>query len=246
MIPTVLTIAGSDSGGGAGIQADLKAFSDNRCFGTTAITCLTAQNRQQVNSIQEMPADFIVAQIQTVLADFDLRGIKIGMLYSREIIEAVIPCIQHFSPLVIDPVMIAHSGISLLKTNALASLKKLIKHATVITPNLDEASHLIGYKIDSYKQMPKAAQILLEMGPKAVLLKGGHLKQHKGWDYLLCRGHPALWLKKTTLSLPNVHGTGCLYSAALTAFLAQKYSLTQSAKFAKEYLHQFLLSRLIA
>lgn len=235
-----LTIAGSDSGGGAGIQADLKTFAALGCYGMSAITCLTAQNTQTVSAIYPATADFVQQQIEAVISDIGVNAIKIGMLFNTEIIQAVAKTLQNLNniPIVLDPVMVATSGDLLLKENAINMLKeKLLPLATIITPNLHEAEVLLQQQITSHQQIESAAKKLSEYGSSAVLIKGGHLKENQSSDCLyLANKNEILWFKTDRINTKNTHGTGCTLSAAITAYLAKKYNLTDAVKNAKNYI----------
>ncbi len=246
--PIALTIAGSDSGGGAGIQADLKAFAALGCYGASVITALTAQNTRRVESIHPVEPDFIRAQIRVVMEDLGANAVKIGMLGTSAVIEAVAAELPRFAslPLVLDPVMVAKSGDLLLDPSAIRSLKeRLIPHATLITPNLPEAEILLGRLIGSSDgQLDQAAVELLEFGPLAVLLKGGH-RLGPPRDCLALRsgkGPELIHFTSARIETPNTHGTGCTLSAAIAAFLAHGCDLEESARNAKNYLFKAIES----
>lgn len=238
--PITLTIAGSDSGGGAGVQADLKTFSSLATFGTTVFTCLTAQNPDGVSGISEISPDFVSAQLKAVAGYFPVKAAKTGMLYSANIIQTVSeffyenPDIQ----LVVDPVMVATSGAKLLKDDAIQSLTKdLLPLAKLITPNLDEASLLLGESINQYDQLVPMAEKLFQKYKVPFLLKGGHLPNAKEATDVLFDGKSSYVFSKPFLKGKNTHGTGCTYSAAITSFLAHGKSLPEAVGSAKEYLH---------
>ncbi len=235
-----LTIAGSDSGGGAGIQADLKTFSALGCFGMSAITALTAQNTMQVTGIFPVSPRFIGQQIDAVLSDIGVDAVKVGMLHSPEVIEVVAQkLIDWDSPLtVVDPVMISKSGDKLLQEDALLSLKqRLLPLAFLITPNLPEASVLLGRPIETIQDMAGAARELAALGPDNVLVKGGHLTGDESWDLLYQRETDTLTrILGNRINTRNSHGTGCTLSSAITAFLAQGIDLETAVKKAKDYL----------
>lgn len=237
--PIALTIAGSDSGGGAGIQADLKAFSANRVFGTSAITALTAQNTRDVTAVHEVPADIVLAQIKTVLDDIDVQAIKIGMLFSPQIIAAVAKGLEDTTiPVVLDPVMVAKSGDVLLQTEAIAALtKQLFPRSLLITPNLPEAGRLLGTEpAQTSAEMETQAKALQALGAQAVLLKGGHGTGPVCTDLLLMPGTAPIWFKAKRKTTQNTHGTGCTYSAAIAAGLAKGQSLESAVQHAHSYL----------
>jgi hydroxymethylpyrimidine/phosphomethylpyrimidine kinase len=233
-----LTIAGSDSGGGAGIQADLKTFSALGVYGASAITAITAQNTQGVQGIHNVPPEFVAAQIFSVLSDMKPNAVKIGMLAEIEIIEAVMTSLKRFKPpnIVLDPVMIATSGDSLLEFNAIEALKQnLLPLACVITPNLHEAAALLGEPLAlNEADMEQQAFALVDIGAKAVLIKGGHAKGDQSIDVLAFNGcvtHFASERVKTK----NTHGTGCTFSSAIAAYLARGCDLDEAVARAKLY-----------
>lgn len=239
-----LTIAGSDSGGGAGIQADLKTFSALSCYGMSVITALTAQNTVAVTGIQSVPPDFIGLQIHTVLSDIGADAVKIGMLHSPQVIKAVADSLKEFSlpAIVLDPVMVAKSGDTLLRDDAVAALKScLIPMATLVTPNLPEASVLLGRTVNSVRQMGDACQELAELGCGAVLLKGGHLEGKDCVDMLFeSRSGTLTELTGSRIDTVNSHGTGCTVSSAITAYLARGMVLEDAVHNAKKYITEAL------
>jgi hydroxymethylpyrimidine/phosphomethylpyrimidine kinase len=236
----VLTIAGSDSGGGAGIQADLKTLAANGCYGMSVITALTAQNTQGVTGIHPVPVDFVARQLDAVLSDLGADAVKVGMLYSAELIEMVARKLKEYqmSPIVLDPVMVAQSGDKLLRDDAVAALKiHLIPLAEILTPNIPEASALLGRKISVAAEMPAAAAELAQLGCRNVLVKGGHL-EGKDCDDCLYLG-----AERRTVRFPgsrvetrNNHGTGCTLSSAIAAFLARGDEAGTAVRRAKEYI----------
>jgi hydroxymethylpyrimidine/phosphomethylpyrimidine kinase len=236
--PRVLSIAGSDSGGGAGIQADLKTFSALGCYGMTAITAITAQNTQGVRAIHGVPPDVLKAQIDAVLEDIGTDAVKIGMLHSPEVARVVAQAIQRFQlhNVVLDTVMVSTSGDRLMAQETVAVLvKELFPLACVITPNLDEAELLLGHKIDGIDALEPAAHELLALGAKAVLLKGGHLPGDEVVDVLVQPGQPCLRLASARIPSGNVHGTGCTLSSAIAAHLALGMNLAQAVTQARQY-----------
>lgn len=236
----VLTIAGSDSGGGAGIQADLKTIAANGCYGMSVITALTAQNTKGVFGIHPVPVDFVQQQLEVVLSDIGSDAIKVGMLYSTELIEMLAVELKRFSVknLVVDPVMVATSGDILLQEDAISALKtSLIPIADLITPNLPEASVLLGRKISTSGELKDAAVELSELGCPNVLVKGGHLEDATSDDLLYMKesgefsAYPVQRIKTI-----NDHGTGCTLSAAIAAALAHGLSVDAAVAKGKEYI----------
>ena len=242
--PIALTIAGSDSGGGAGIQADLKAFSALGAYGCSVITALTAQNTQGVQGIFDVDPAFIGQQLDSVFSDLSVKAVKVGMLSQPAVIETVAERLKHYDArrIVVDPVMVATSGDVLLQQEAIQILKDvLIPKASLITPNLPEAAVLLGCdKPETVQQMLDMIEPLLKLGAKAVLLKGGHLAgQHieggKAVDFYQ-DGHSLHRLESAWTETTNTHGTGCTLSSAITALLAQGYSMTEAVQGGKEYI----------
>ncbi len=225
---TVLTIAGSDSSGGAGIQADLKTITALNAYGMSAITALTAQNTQGVFEVVACDHAFISLQIDVVLSDIGADVIKTGMLFDRSIIDAVSDMLSLYPkiPRIIDPVMVATSGSVLLKDDAIESfIEKMIPNATLITPNIPEAELLSNMKIHSKDDMVKAGEKILELGTKAVLVKGGHAGGETVTDvYLPANNQPHFFTRKRIKS-ENTHGTGCTLASAIAAYLSQGQSL---------------------
>lgn len=239
MIKRVLSIAGSDSGGGAGIQADLKTFCAFGVFGMTAITAVTAQNTQGVMAIENLKPEMVYQQIKAVCSDIGVDAAKTGMLSNTDIINEVARSLQEFSipNLVVDPVMVSKSGNILLQPDAVSTLKeKIFPLAKVITPNLDEASILSGIRATSLREMRRAARILFEMGPKYVLLKGGHLTGKSLID-LLYDGKKGVEFPIERIGTKNTHGTGCTYSAALASLLALGYDMHPAVAIARKYMN---------
>lgn len=243
-IPCVLTVAGSDSGGGAGIQADLKTFAALGVHGLCVITAVTAQNTQKVDAIFELPIDFVKNQFESVMHDFDVRWAKTGMLNSPAMIRTITEEIRRYKlKVVVDPVMIAATGGVLMQADALDHLKTLLKIAELVTPNLYEAEKLCGKKIRSLKDMKQAAREIAEYGPKSVLLKGGHLKGKNSLD-LLYSNKKFTEFKEPRIPRISTHGTGCTLSAAITAELAKGRELREAAARAKRFTFHAIKSRL--
>lgn len=241
--PHVLSIAGSDSGGGAGIQADLKTFSALGCFGMTAITALTAQNTCGVRAIHGVPPEMLRDQIDAVLEDIGVDAVKIGMLHAPDIVRTVAQAIdRHQMPhVVFDPVMVATSGAKLIDDPAIAVLvAEMFPRAELITPNLDEASLLVGRPLTSVQDMAQAAQVLLERGARAVLLKGGHLPGDEVIDLLLMKDADPIWMHGSRIDSANTHGTGCTLSSAIAAYLALGLTLPDAVQQARGFVRQAL------
>lgn len=239
----VLSIAGSDSGGCAGIQADLKTFSALGCFGMTAITALTAQNTQGVRAVHPVPVDMLVQQIDAVVEDMGVHAVKIGMLHSAEVVLAVAQVIdRHYLPyVVLDPVMVATSGAVLIENSAVGALvEQLFSKVTVVTPNLDEASLLVGRTLRTTDDMEVAAKELIAMGAKAVLLKGGHLASDTVHDLLAVAGRANHWMQAPRIVTTNTHGTGCTLSSAIAAYLALGMELMQAVEAARQFVRSAL------
>ncbi len=236
----VLTIAGSDSGGGAGIQADLKTFAANGCYGMSVITALTAQNTQGVSGIHPVPPEFVAQQLDAVLADIGVDAVKIGMLFSPELIEAIARKLREYrvAQVVLDPVMVAASGDKLLRDDAVAALKEhLIPLAALITPNLPEAAVLLDREIATREAMASAATALADLGCQNVLVKGGHLVDGDSADCLyLGVSRPIQWLASPRIATRNNHGTGCTLSSAIAARLAQGDPMETAVRRAKDYI----------
>lgn len=235
-IPCACTIAGSDSGAGAGIQADIKTFSALGTWGTTVVTAVTAQNTRMVKGIWPLPADAIRLQMESVFEDFPVQAIKSGMLVNRDIVRTVVRLLPDGIPYVLDPVMLSTSGSILLQKDAITELeKRLLPRATIVTPNIPEAQVLSGIRtITTLSQVRSAAQKILSMGPRAVIVKGGHLQGDNVTDLYLDAS------EEIPLEGPRypyeVHGSGCCFSAALTAFLAHGASPKDAFIRTREYM----------
>lgn len=240
-----LTIAGSDSGGGAGIQADLKTFEAYEVFGASVVTAVTAQNTQGVQGAWPVPPEVVQAQLHSVLSDLNVKAVKTGMLYDAATIRLVAEVLKDRSlnlPLVVDPVMVATSGDRLLKEDALQALKsELLPLAKVITPNIPEAEALTGIQIGNREDMAFAAEILAEFYPEAwILIKGGHLAAESKIDDQvsdLLYHREAYWLDARRIKTRHTHGTGCTLSAAITAYLCRRKAVFAAVKDAKSYVH---------
>jgi len=234
---TALTIAGSDSGGGAGIQADLKTFAAHGVYGTSALTAITAQNTVGVTAIQALAADLVTAQIEAVANDIGADAVKTGMLANAAIIEAVAAAIEScdLPRVVVDPVMLAKSGDALLEPEAVAALRaKLLPLALVVTPNVPEAEVLAGMPIPSLKEVRRAARRIREMGPQAVVVKGGHLDGEAIVD-VFWDGQELVELTGPRVTGTSTHGTGCTFASAIAANLALGVPLASAVEAAKAY-----------
>ena len=237
-IPIALTIAGSDSSGGAGIQADLKTFAALGVYGASVITALTAQNTGGVSAIHQIPADFVTAQIDAVFGDLDVKAVKIGMVAQLAAIDAIAAALARWSPqpIVLDPVMVASSGDRLLATDAVDALRaKLIPRASLITPNLPEAAALLDEPVAaSEAAIESQGRRLLALGCAAVLIKGGHGQGLESIDYLV-RGSGTIALAAPRLATGNTHGTGCSLSSAIAAGLAKGEDMEDAVRHAKAW-----------
>ncbi|MEM6288976.1 MAG: bifunctional hydroxymethylpyrimidine kinase/phosphomethylpyrimidine kinase [Bacteroidota bacterium] len=241
MIPTALTIAGSDSGGGAGIQADLKAFEAHAVFGMSVVTAITAQNTQAVTAVHEVPVDVIAAQIDAVAEDLPVGAVKTGMLGSTAIVEAVASGIERHAlgRVVVDPVMVSKGGHPLLADEAVAAVaRRLLPLADLATPNAHEAARLTGIEVATLDDARRAAAMILRLGPKAVLVKGGHLDgEADAVDLLLTEAGETLF-REVRIDTPHTHGTGCTYASAIAANLARGYALVEAVGRARAYLQE--------
>ena len=235
--PIALTIAGSDSGGGAGIQADLKTFTALQVHGCSAITCVTAQNTCGVSRVDALPPEALTAQIEAVLSDLPVAALKTGMLLNVGLIEATAAALAPLTiPRLIDPVMVSRAGSVLLEPEAIEAYRRwLFPLAELITPNVHEARLLSGLPITTPAEVEQAAALLLEQGPAAVLIKGGGLSDLRGSDYLLLAGGEGLWLRSAAIDTPHSHGSGCTLAAAITAERARGLELTAALQAARRY-----------
>ncbi len=248
-VPKAMTIAGSDSGGGAGIQADLKTFAALGVYGTSAVTAITAQNTVGVTAVHEIPVDIIAAQIDAVVTDIGADAVKTGMLASTAIIECVSSEIRRHgvTQLVVDPVMVAKSGDTLLREDAVQSLcTQLIPLAALVTPNIPEAQTLTGVEISSDNDMRVAARRIIEMGARAVVVKGGH-REGPATD-LFYDGSTFREFTAPRVETANTHGTGCTFASAAAAGLARGMNLRDAVALAKDYVteairHSFPMGR---
>lgn len=239
----LLTIAGSDSGGGAGIQADLKTFAALGCYGMTAITAITAQNTRGVAGIHAIAPEMLRAQIDAVAEDIGVDAVKIGMLHDPGVVHVVADAVRchGWRHVVLDPVMVAASGDRLIADETVDVLvRELFPLATVVTPNLDEAGLLLGFPVASDAELESAATKLVELGAPAVLLKGGHLPGDSVVDVLLQAGRPALRMSAPRIATRNTHGTGCTLSSAIACQLALGHGLDEAVRLARDYVYQAL------
>lgn len=250
-VPRALTIAGSDSGGGAGIQADLKTFTAFRVFGMSVITSVTAQNTESLLGISDMPSDFVELQIDAVLGDIGADAVKTGMLSNKGIVSAVSKKLREYGveQLVVDPVMISKSGDTLLDAGARDSMvTELFGLALIVTPNIPEAEEIAGLNITSISEMKQAAEVIRSMGPEYVLVKGGHLEKSADAVDVFYDGRSHYELKAPRIETRNTHGTGCTYSAAVCAALAAGFNPLDAVTEAKDYvtcaiMHSFKIGK---
>jgi hydroxymethylpyrimidine/phosphomethylpyrimidine kinase len=236
-IAIALTIGGSDSGGGAGIQADLKTFTALQVHGCSAISCVTAQNTLGVNRVDGLPPEALTAQIEAVVSDLAVGALKTGMLLNEALIEATAAAIAPLAVAkLIDPVMVSRAGAVLLEPGAIDAYRRtLLPQAELLTPNLHEARLLTGLAIEGAEAVEQAAEKLLEMGPAAVLVKGGGLAELRGHDYLLTLQGTGRWLAHASIATPHTHGSGCTLGAAITAGRTRGLALEEAVLAAKAY-----------
>lgn len=238
--PSVLTIAGTDPSGGAGIQADLKTFSALGCYGMSVITALVAQNTCGVRAIHSVPADFVLTQLQAVMEDIQPDAIKIGMVHNLELVSVIAEVLQQYPqiPVVFDPVMIATSGDRLIEEKTIEGIIKLLfPLVTLITPNMDEASLLADIPVKTVDDMQAAAEKIMDMSANAVLLKGGHLESAQLTSLLIDKQGLVKTLYSDKIATKNTRGTGCTLSSAIAAYLAQGYVLATAVVKAQDYVH---------
>ncbi|MGI4729040.1 MAG: bifunctional hydroxymethylpyrimidine kinase/phosphomethylpyrimidine kinase [Janthinobacterium lividum] len=242
--PSVLTIAGSDSGGGAGIQADLKTFAALGCFGTSAITAVTVQNTLGVTGIYSIPPEIVAAQIRSVMNDIKPSAIKIGMVHSAALALVIAEVLRDYPtvPIILDPVMVATSGDKLIETETVKILQKeLFPLATLVTPNLDETQILTNAAASNLSNMQSAATQILQTGCFAVLVKGGHLTGKKLHNFYLDKNSISQIITSEGIETNNTHGTGCSLSSAIAAFMARGFGLKEAVNEACNYIHQAIL-----
>ncbi len=241
----VLSIAGSDSSGGAGIQADIKTIIANGCYAETAITALTAQNTTGVIDILNVTPKFLENELDAIFQDIRPDAIKIGMVSDKELIKSIVKKLKEYNAknIVVDPVMVATSGSKLLSDDAINTLvNELIPLADIITPNIPEAEVLSGMKINSVEDMEKAVKIISKLGSKSTLLKGGHMVNDA--NDLLYYDNKLVWINGKRINNPNTHGTGCTLSSAIASNLAKDYSIEDAIKRSKYYLSNCLAQML--
>ena len=245
--PRALTIAGSDSGGGAGIQADLKTFAALGVFGMSAITAVTVQNTQGVSGYEELTPNVVADQIRAVVTDIGVDAAKTGMLASAGIVRAVADAVAGTAVpnLVVDPVSVSKHGHPLLADDAVGALReRILPLARIVTPNLPEASALAGFRVDSRELMQDAAETILAMGPHAVLVKGGHLEGADRAEDLYFDGDSMTWIDAERIDTANTHGTGCVLSAAITAYLARGDELFEAVRSGKAFVTEAIRNAL--
>ncbi|MGH9154692.1 MAG: bifunctional hydroxymethylpyrimidine kinase/phosphomethylpyrimidine kinase [Acidimicrobiales bacterium] len=240
--PVALTVAGTDSGGGAGVAADLKVFQAHGVWGTCAVTAVTAQNTEGVHAVSVIPADMVVAQIDAVVGDIGVDAAKTGMLATAELVSAVAAALRRagVAALVVDPVLVSKHGTSLLADESVTAVRdELLPLAAVVTPNLAEAARLVGFPVDDRAAMEAAAHELVRLGAGAALVKGGHLGGDGSPDCLVLAGDPGvLWLEAERIPGRNTHGTGCVLSAALCAGLARGTPVPDAARAATAFIRR--------
>lgn len=242
--PAVLTIAGTDPSGGAGIQADLKTFAALGCYGMSVITALVAQNTCGVRSIHSVPPEFVKEQLLAVLEDIEPNAIKIGMVHSVELVHVIAEVLQAYPdiPVVFDPVMIATSGHRLIEEDTIAAIvQKLFPLAKLITPNMDEASLLAGIPVTDKDEMYEAAAYIMALKPQALLLKGGHLKSEKLTSMLVNDAGLMMEYHSDKIETKNMHGSGCTLSSAIASYIARGSSLQDAVTEAQDYVHGAIL-----
>ena len=238
----VLSIGGSDSGGGAGIQADLRTFMSIKVHGCTAITCITAQNSIGVTGVEAVKNHILINQIDALFSDFKINCLKTGMLLNEEIVINTATKLREFSiPKIIDPVMVSRTGVRLIEDNAINAYKKfLFSQAEIVTPNIYEASLLSNIEIKNKDDIELSAQEILKLGPKAVLIKGGGLKDLKGNDFYLDEEGKRSWLVNKFINTSNTHGCGCTLSAAICSYVALGFNIIESITKAKSFIERAL------
>ena len=237
-----LSIGGSDSGGGAGIQADLRTFMSLKVHGCTVITCITAQNSQEVTSVEAVQSDLLINQIDALFSDFNIQSLKTGMLLNeRIIIDTATKLKGYFVPKIIDPVMVTRTGSKLIEDNGINAYKKLLfPQAELVTPNIYEANLLSDIQIHNENDIEKSAKKILDLGPEAVLIKGGGINFLKGKDFYIDKAGKKDWLINKSVNTTNTHGSGCTLSAAICGYVALGFDLITSIKKAKSFVERSL------
>tara|TARA_B100000700_G_scaffold282351_1_gene333815 strand:- start:146 stop:928 length:783 start_codon:yes stop_codon:yes gene_type:complete len=237
-----LSIAGSDSGGGAGIQADLRTFMSLKVHGCTAITCITAQNSVEVTCVEAVQTNTLINQIEALFSDFEIQSLKTGMLLNENIIVNTAKKLKEYSiPKIIDPVMVSRTGSKLIEDNAINAYKKLLfPQAEIVTPNMFEANLLSNIQITNEGDIEKSAQNILKLGPNAVLIKGGGLNNFKGKDFYLDQTGKRNWFINKFVNTSNSHGSGCTLSAAICSYRALGFNLIESINNAKFFIERSL------
>lgn len=242
--PSVLTIAGFDSSGGAGIQADIKTISALGCYATSVLTALPVQNTTGVKSIFSIPSTVVEEQIKVVLDDIIPDAIKIGMVHSIELVYAITNTLKQYPkiPIIFDPVMVATSGHHLIETETIDIIKKeLFPISELITPNMDEASVLSKIEVETIEDIKEVGHIILQQGCKNVLLKGGHLKTENLTSILFSQNKPQKRYESKKVESKNVHGSGCTLSSAIASYIARGYELSEAIKYAQDYVYKSIL-----
>lgn len=237
--PQVLTIAGSDSGGGAGAQADLKTFQNRKVFGMSIFVALTAQNTKGVQDVLAVPTEFVISQFQSLTEDFNIRAVKTGMLFDANHVRCVVQQLSQadFGPLVVDPVMIAKGGHALLSDDAIEVIKtELLPLAFIVTPNLPETEVLVGYKVESEEEMIRAAYDIQKLGVTHVIIKGGHSEHKLARDFVLLASGETYWLETPRIQTVKTHGTGDTFSACIAAELAKGLSVKEAILIGKQFI----------
>ncbi len=238
----VLSIGGSDSGGGAGIQADLRTFMSIKVHGCTVISCITAQNSIGVTGVEAVQSHILINQIDTLFSDFEIQCLKTGMLLNERIIINTSTKLKEYSiPKIIDPVMVSRTGAKLIEDSAINAYKKLLfPQAEIVTPNIYEANLLSDVQIKNEEDIEISAQEILKLGPRAVLIKGGGLNYLKGKDFYVDREGKKDWLSNKFINTSNTHGSGCTLSAAICSYIALGFNLIESTKKAKCFIERSL------
>ncbi|WP_105956989.1 bifunctional hydroxymethylpyrimidine kinase/phosphomethylpyrimidine kinase [Apilactobacillus quenuiae] len=248
IIPQALTIAGSDSGGGAGIQADIKTMEANHVFSTNVIVGITAQNTIDVQNVFALPANIINQQFSSVIADFEISATKTGALFDNEHVKIIVDNIKKYNlhPLIVDPVMVAKGGAKLLSENGIKTIiKDLVPLADIVTPNLPEAEVIVNFKLSSNEKIKQAAHIIHDLGAKNVIIKGGHSSRNIISDYVLLENGHDFWLNSKKYHTKRKHGTGDTLSSAIVAGLAKGKNIREAIFYGKKYIDTILKNKII-